>query len=57
MKSILDPAFRYVHSSKTDVRATIRREQRRLKALAEQAALDQHEATTKVRPLARKAKP
>lgn len=35
MKSILDPKFRYVHSTKTDIRATFRRIRREQ---AEQAA-------------------
>lgn len=56
MKSILDPTFRYVPAAKTDIRATIRREQRRLKAEAEKAALNQQEATSKVRPLTKKAR-
>lgn len=55
MKSILDPTFRYIPAAKTNVRATIRREQRRLKAEAEAAALNQQEATSKVRPLNKKA--
>ncbi len=36
MKSLLDPTFRYVPSSQTDVRKTFARERRRLRA--EQAA-------------------
>lgn len=55
-KSILDPSFRYIPAAKTDVRATIRRELRRLKAEAEKAALNQQEATNKVRPLNKKAR-
>lgn len=47
--SILDKNFRYTPAAKTDIRKTIRREQARLKALAEERA-------AKVAPIKREAK-
>lgn len=51
MKRITDKDFRYVHSSKTDVGATIRRERKRLAKIAE---LQAH--FTKVTPIRKEAK-
>lgn len=58
MPNILDSSFRYTSAARTDVRRTIRREQRRLKRLAEEAAArdveNQAEAARKVAPIARR---
>lgn len=62
MPSILDTAFRYTPSAKTNIRATFRRERARLKAEAEaraaaertaadQAAANAAEAALKVAPI------
>jgi len=40
MSNILDPKFRYINAASTDIRRTIRREQRRLRRLAEQTGAD-----------------
>ena len=56
--NILDPRFKYVPAVKTDVRRTIRRERRRLKAeaadRAQRDADNQAEAVRKVAPIARR---
>jgi len=52
--NILDPTFRYTPSHKTDIRKTMRREQRRLARLAEREAQNQAEAARVVRPMARR---
>ena len=49
MSRLLDPKFKYVHSSKTDIRKTIKREQRRLQDAAE--ARRQQEQLTNVAAL------
>lgn len=49
--SILDRRFKYVPAVATDVRKTIRREQERLKALAERDKANEAEASAKVEPL------
>jgi len=58
MTNILDPKFKWVPSGKTDVRKTIRREQRRLQKLAEEEAArdagNKAEAARKVAPIARR---
>ena len=55
MKRITDKDFKYVPAAATDVGATIRREQKRLKALADEAAADAErnakEAAAKVAPM------
>ena len=56
MKSILHKDFRYVPAAKTNVRNTIRREQARLKALAEAQAEADAEARVKVAQMKRAAK-
>jgi len=54
MSNILDPKFRWVPAANTDVRKTIRREQRRLARLAEREAENQAEASRVVRPMQRR---
>lgn len=58
MTNILDPRFKYTPAAKTDIRKTIRREQRRLAKLAEEAARreagNEAEAARIVRPLVRR---
>jgi len=58
MPNILDSKFKWVSAAKTDVRKTIRREQRRLAREAERAAQhdadNQAEAARKVAPIARR---
>ena len=48
MPSILNPAFRYTPSARTDIRKTIRREQKRLEA---ERQARQEEADRVVKPL------
>lgn len=55
MKSILHPDFRYTPAAKTDIRKTIRREQKRLAEERARRDADAQEAAAKVRPLGRKA--
>ena len=60
MKRITDPTFKYVPAAATDVGATIRREQKRLKALADaekaEAEKNALEATQKAVPIRRAAR-
>ena len=49
-----DPRFSKVSYYHTDVRATIRREQQRLKALKEEAERNEAEALKKVKPFKQK---
>lgn len=55
MKSILDPTFKYRPSANTDIRVSIRRENKRLADLKAQAEADKAEAEAKTLTLRRKA--
>ena len=50
MSRILDPKFRYVPASKTNIRNTFRRERERLK---EQAEAEKQSRAAKVQPIKR----
>lgn len=54
MKSILHPDFHYVPAAKTDIRKTIKREQKRLAAEKAQNQANAQEVAAKVTPLAKK---
>ena len=51
MKSILDPSFPYVHSTKTDVSETFKRIRLEIEAEKLKAKANQQEAAVKVKPL------
>ena len=52
--SILNPDFKYVHSSKTDIRKTIAKELRRLAELKRLQTEADAEAAAKVEPIKRR---
>lgn len=51
MPSILNPQFRYISAAHTDIRKTIRREQKRLADLKAAQETTDAEASRKVKPL------